>query len=124
MLSFLIILILIAAILLIAVILLQPGKGDLTATFGGIGSQFGAVFGMQKAGDILSKTTKVLAIIILALVLITNKFFVAGHRNDVQVVKPVTQGVAIPAQQQGALKAPPTAPPAQQQQQPQQGKGK
>ena len=117
MLSFLIIMILVAAILLIGVILLQPGKGDLTATFGGISSQFGAVFGMQKAGDILSKTTKVLAIIILALVLITNKFFVAGHKSDTQVLKPVTQGAKVPVQQQGSLKAPPVAPPVQQQQQ-------
>jgi preprotein translocase subunit SecG len=118
MLSLMIILIIIAAVLIIGVILLQPGKGDLTATFGGISSQMGAVFGMQKAGDILSKTTKVLAVIILLLVLLTNKFFVGGHSNaPAQQLKPVTQGAAIPAQP--AL-APPPAAPMQQQQQPQQ----
>ncbi|RLD46376.1 MAG: preprotein translocase subunit SecG, partial [Bacteroidetes bacterium] len=41
--SILMALILIGAVLMIAVVLLQPGKGDLTATFGGISSQMGSV---------------------------------------------------------------------------------
>ncbi|NLO20268.1 MAG: preprotein translocase subunit SecG, partial [Ignavibacteria bacterium] len=46
------IIIIICSILLIAVVLLQPGKGDLSATFGGISSQMGSMFGMQKTAYI------------------------------------------------------------------------
>ncbi len=117
--SILIILILMGAILMIAVVLLQPGKGDLTATFGGLSSQFGAVFGMQRANDLLAKVTKWIAAIILVLILLTNKFFVSQHSVE-QQVKPVTEGTSVPTQQQmpGALTPPPVAPqPGQQPQQ-------
>jgi len=107
----LIILILFGAILMIAVVLLQPGKGDLTATFGGLSSQFGAVFGMQRANDLLAKVTKWIAAIILVLILLTNKFFVSQERIELQQ-KPVTEGAAVPTQQQmpGSLTPPPVQP--------------
>ncbi len=112
MLSILIIIILLGAILLIAAVLLQPGKGDLTATFGGISSQFGAVFGMQRANDLLAKITKWIAAIILILILITNKFFVNQDKVEEQV-KPVTEGAELPIDPQnpGILAPPPLMPP-------------
>jgi len=117
--SILMALILIGAVLMIAVVLLQPGKGDLTATFGGISSQMGSVFGMQRANDMLAKITKWLAAIILILILLTNKFFVGGNETT-QQVKPVTEGVQVPTQQiPGALAPPPVSPvPAQQKSEP------
>ncbi|ROL62428.1 preprotein translocase subunit SecG [Bacteroidetes/Chlorobi group bacterium ChocPot_Mid] len=106
----LIILILFGAILMIAVVLLQPGKGDLTATFGGLSSQFGAVFGMQRANDLLAKVTKWIAAIILILILLTNKFFVSQDTVKEQL-KPVTEGASVPAQQApGNLAPPPVTP--------------
>ncbi len=108
-------LILIGAVLMIAVVLLQPGKGDLTATFGGISSQFGSVFGMQRANDMLAKITKWLAAIVLILILLTNKFFVGGNTTT-QQVKPVTEGVQIPAQQMPRTLAPPPVSPIPSQQ--------
>lgn len=69
------ILIVILSIVLIISILLQPGKGDLSATFGGLGGQFGARFGMQRTADFLSKFTKIIAAIILLLAYIANKLF-------------------------------------------------
>ncbi|MFH1050677.1 MAG: preprotein translocase subunit SecG [bacterium] len=117
--SILIILILFGAVLMIAVVLLQPGKGDLTATFGGLSSQFGAVFGMQRANDLLAKVTKWIAAIILVLILLTNKFFVSQESVE-QQLKPVTEGASVPTQQQmpGALTPPPVSPqPGQQPQQ-------
>lgn len=112
-------LIFIGAILMIAVVLLQPGKGDLTATFGGISSQMGSVFGMQRANDMLAKITKWLAAIILLFILLTNKYFV-GTNDSTQQVRPVTEGVQVPAQQMpGALAPPPVSPmPTQQKSEP------
>ncbi|MBI5324011.1 MAG: preprotein translocase subunit SecG [Ignavibacteriae bacterium] len=100
----------IGAILLILAVLLQPGKGDLTATFGGLSAQFGAVFGMQRANDLLAKVTKVIAAIILILIIASNKFFI--HTEVEQMQKPVTQGAAIPADQ-SPLKPPPAPLPQQ-----------
>jgi protein translocase SecG subunit len=118
--TFLTIIIFFGAILLIAVVLLQPGKGDLTATFGGLSSQFGAVFGMQRANDLLAKITKWIAAIILILILITNKYFV-GQDTYVEQKKPVTEGAEIPYEQPapGALAPPPVSPIPGAEQQPQ-----
>jgi len=100
------IIIILAAVALIAVVLLQPGKGDLSASFGGIGGQFGSMFGMQKTMGILAKTTRILAIVILVLVLLVNKFFVS---QDQQVErKAVTEG-AKPAS--GNIAPPPVSAP-------------
>ena len=105
------ILILFGAVLVIIAVLLQPGKGDLTATFGGLSSQFGAVFGMQRANDLLAKVTKWIAAIVLVLVLLTNKFFV-GQETAEQQIKPVTEGAELPIDQKnpGVLAPPPVAP--------------
>ena len=110
--SILIILSIIGAILVIFAVLLQPGKGDLTATFGGISAQFGQVFGMQRANDLLAKITKVIAAIILILILLTNKFFIGGAPEAKQPT-PVTQGAHVPAQQQSPFTPPPTPLPDQ-----------
>ena len=99
------ILIILASIFLIIAVLLQPGKGDLTATFGGLSGQFGSMFGMQKTKNILSTTTKVLVASIFVLALLVNRFFVSGvgHQTG-QTVKPVTEGAKVPV---GNLAAPP-----------------
>ncbi len=100
------IIIILLAIALIAVILLQPGKGDLSASFGGLGGQFGSMFGMQKTMGILAKTTRIIAIIILVLVLFVNKFFVAQDQEVER--KAVTEG-AKPAS--GNISPPPVSAP-------------
>jgi preprotein translocase subunit SecG len=89
-----VIILIIAAILLIGVILLQPGKGDLSPTFGGLTTQFGTMFGTQRTMDFLQKTTRALIIIILLLSLIANKFLLRS--GGTQEIKPVTQGAKIP----------------------------
>lgn len=91
------IIIIICSILLIAVVLLQPGKGDLSATFGGISSQMGSMFGMQKTANILTRITKALAIAILVLTLFANKFFVGTGDYAPNELKPVTEGASKPA---------------------------
>lgn len=99
-----IILLIIASILLIGVILLQPGKGDLSPTFGGLTTQFGTMFGTQRTMDFLQKTTRVLIIVILLLSLFANKFLLKTDGR--QEIKPVTQGAQIP-------KTVPTTPPVE-----------
>ncbi|ROL59422.1 preprotein translocase subunit SecG [Bacteroidetes/Chlorobi group bacterium MS-B_bin-24] len=88
------ILLIIGSILLIGVILLQPGKGDLSPTFGGLGAQFGTMFGAQRTMDFLQKTTRALIVAILLLSLIANKFLLRSSGQS--EIKPVTQGAPIP----------------------------
>jgi preprotein translocase subunit SecG len=90
------IVLLIVAILLIGVVLLQPGKGDVSATFGGLSSQFGSMFGMKKTTDLLTKLTIILAASILVLTLLVNRFFISP--GEIQHAKPVTEGAALPSQ--------------------------
>lgn len=97
------IIIFLAAILLILVVLMQPGKGDMISGLSGIGGQFNSMFGTRKTMNFLSKATMVLAATIFVLSLLTNKFFIS---NEVQVQKAVTEDVDIPTQ------TIPAAPPA------------
>jgi protein translocase SecG subunit len=93
MLSVISLLIIILTLLLIGAILLQPGKGDLSSTFGGIGSQMGSMFGMQRTVTLLAKITKIIAIIILILTLGANKFFIS---REVEMEKLSTEGAELP----------------------------
>lgn len=110
--SVLAIIIILLAVALIAVVLLQPGKGDLSASFGGLGSQFGSMFGMQKTMGILAKTTRIIAIIILGLVLMINKFFVGQDQGESR--RAVTEGAKT---ESGNIAPPPAQNPGMQQQQ-------
>lgn len=105
------------AILLIAVVLIQPGKGDMAAGFGGVGMGLGSMFGNRRATDLLTKITIGLAASILVLSVVANKFMTNQVASE---ATPVTQGAAappaaapnIPVQQQQQNQAQP----AQQQQ--------
>ncbi len=88
------IIMILGAILLIGVILLQPGKGDLSPTFGGLTTQFGTMFGTQRTMDFLQKLTRGLIIAILLLALFANKFLIRSSSEE--TVKPVTQGAKPP----------------------------
>jgi protein translocase SecG subunit len=90
------IIIMISSLLLIGAVLLQPGKGDLTATFGGLSSQIGSAFGMQKATDLLGKITKWLFAIIAVLVLATN-FIIQYFDDTPDVQKAAIENVDAPA---------------------------
>lgn len=95
--TFLTLLTLLSAILLIIVVLLQPGKGDLAPTFGGLTTQFGTMFGTQRTMDFLQKLTRGLIIAILLLSLFANKFI--NRSRGPEEIKPVTQGAKIPMSQ-------------------------
>lgn len=90
---------LLVSILLIVVVLLQPGKsGDLGSVFGGGGGSSESVFGASGAVPFLSKVTRVLAVLFL-LSSLTLGYFAA---------KNVTSSIVtdIPAAQQTTDLAP------------------
>ena len=78
----------IASLVLIAVILLQAGRGGgLAESFGGGGSSQTTIFG-QKAGDFLTKATTVCAILFLCTSL--SLAFLSGKRK-----KSLMEGVKV-----------------------------
>lgn len=91
--GFLMALILIIAVLLILVVLLQPGKGDMISGLGGLGGQFSSVFGSRRAMDFLTKLTIGFAAAVLILSLVTNKFFL---KTD-EIQKLPTEGINVSA---------------------------
>ena len=75
---------LLVALMLIAVILLQQGKGaDMGASFGAGGAN--TVFGASGAGNFLTRATWVLAGIAIALVL--TLAYLSSHRNKAEAEK-------------------------------------
>lgn len=92
--TFLLILMIIIAILLIIVVLVQPGKGDMVTGMGTIGTSITSMFGSRRAADMLTKITIGLAVSLMLLVIVTNKFFVGNH--SVEATKAITEGVALP----------------------------
>ena len=125
---FMCILLVLAGILLVAAVLIQPGKGaGLTAGMGGVTGQISGMFGARRTADFLQKFTIGLALAILLLAVITNKFFLSTPSvAGVDERAPITTGAAKPAPQpiqqgapaQGAPQQ--AAPQGQQQAQPQQ----
>ena len=88
------ILLIIISGLLIIVVLLQPGKGDMLAGIGGgLQSNLTSMFGTRRTMDLLMKITIGLAIAILVLTIATNKFFVSHNEN---VPKPIIEGTELP----------------------------
>jgi len=83
----------ILSLLLIGVILLQPGKGDMISGMSGLGGTFSNMLGSRRATDLLSKITIGLATVIILLTVVTNKFFVGGGSDG---PRPVTEGVVVP----------------------------
>jgi preprotein translocase subunit SecG len=77
--TFLITLIIILAVLLVLVILAQDSKGGVGAAFGAGASQ---IMGVTKTGNILEKSTWVLAIAILALSLSSSAFYSTSQQTQ------------------------------------------
>lgn len=104
----LMVLTLLASVLLILVVLLQPGKGEMISGMSGLGGAMSSAFGSTRAVKGLQKLTIYLAAIIAGLVLVINLFFVGGTTGS-SVPKPVTEGAAMPMTEQAAP-APQVAP--------------
>ncbi len=97
------------SIMLILAVLIQPGRGELSSSFGGIGGQFGSLFGMRRTMDFLTKLTIGLGTALFILSIIANKFFL-GTAQETR--EPVTVGAPVPSPQ--SLPSPPIpTPPSQ-----------
>jgi preprotein translocase subunit SecG len=92
--TLLMILALLVSILLIAVVLIQPGKGDAATGLGALGGQFGSMMGMRRAADFIIKTTIVLATVLLVLSYAINKFFLPSGGG----IRTLIEGVEAPAE--------------------------
>ncbi|MCX7984786.1 MAG: preprotein translocase subunit SecG [Bacteroidetes bacterium] len=94
------------AILLMVVVLMQSSKGGgLAGSFGG--ANLGAVFGVRRTSDFLTKATQWLAAIFIVLALVINLWFLprgASTRESVIQSAPPTQSLPpiqeAPASQQ------------------------
>lgn len=69
-----IVLMIILGLLLIAAVLIQPGKGDMATSMSGFGNQLGSMFGSRRASDLLTKITIVIGASIMVIALLANKF--------------------------------------------------
>ena len=109
--SFLIFIVVIDAVVLIAAILLQAGKGSgLAASFGGASSSPDAFIGIRQAGNLLTKATWWCAGIFLGL-----SFVLQVMSTRTQVPKSVledTFGTPAPASAPAPVGGPSTAAPA------------
>jgi protein translocase SecG subunit len=109
---FMILLFVLSALLMI-VVLLQPSKGDMISTLGGIGGQFTSVFGARGGMEKLHKITVGLAIAIVVISILVNK--VGLDRGQEVVAKPVVEGTSVPTQRNPIMPPLQRAQPQQQQ---------
>ncbi len=96
--TFLVFVEIILAVLLIIAILLQNSKGGgLAGSLGG--GNIGAVFGVRRASDFLTKATTYLATTFIVLCLVINLFFLPGKgRTSQESVIQTGQSSVPPAQ--------------------------
>ncbi len=102
-----VLLMVVLSILLILAVLIQPGRGELSSSFGGLGGQFGSLFGMRRTMDFLTKLTIGLGAALMLLSIVANKFFLGAAEGTRE---PVTVGAPVPLPQ-SLPTPPPQAPP-------------
>ena len=89
--AFLFIVHIVVCIFLVAVILIQPGKGDAGI---GFGSSSQSIFGSKGAGNFLTKTTTVCAVVFL-----TTSFFLTRSRIQEYNKSVISGDVDTPTEQ-------------------------
>ncbi|NOY05614.1 MAG: preprotein translocase subunit SecG [Chlorobi bacterium] len=105
----LMVLLVIISILLTVVILMQASKGvGLSGAFGG-GGGMGAMLGVRKTSDILARTTWILAVSLIVLILIVNLFFLP--RGEIRESVLERSASEVPVQQPQAPAQQPAQPP-------------
>lgn len=116
--TFLILVAVFASILLILVVLIQPGKAEMISGMGGLGGQINNMLGVRTGRNFMQNLTIGLLAAIALLALVVNKVFLPG---EVQQKGPVTVGREIPVESAPVAPAPAPAPVQSQPAQPQQG---
>lgn len=84
--------------LLIGLVLIQPGKGDIASGMSGIGGQFASQMGMRRAADLIVKMTIGFAGALMLFSLLGNKFFAGSSSpEEVDSKNSLIEGATIPA---------------------------
>lgn len=114
-----IILCMFASILLVLVVLVQPGKADMISGMGGFGGQFTNLLGVRQSRNILQNLTIGLAAFLMVASILVNRFMLPTGEGAERA--PITTGAEAPVVSPGTTvpqAAPAPAPaPAQQPQQ-------
>ena len=92
--TLLIILSVFASILLILVVLIQPGKAEMISGMGGLGGQAMNLFGVRQSRNFLQNLTVGLTAAIMVFALLVNRIFLDSESAE---RAPVTQGQQRPA---------------------------
>ncbi len=85
-----------ASILLILVILIQPGKAEMISGMGGLGGQAMNLFGVRQSRNVLQNLTIGLTVAIMVMAVLVNKVFLDDGSTGQRA--PVTQGAELPTQ--------------------------
>ncbi|MCO6467018.1 MAG: preprotein translocase subunit SecG [Bradyrhizobiaceae bacterium] len=111
--TFLILISVFASILLILVVLIQPGKSEMISGMGGLGGQINNMLGVRTGRNLLQNITIGLLVALAVLAIVVNRVFLS---TDVEQKGPVTVGRELPTQSAPtpAAPAPQPAQPAQQ----------
>ncbi|HCN04487.1 MAG TPA: preprotein translocase subunit SecG [Bacteroidetes bacterium] len=116
--TLLIVLCIVAAVLLILAVLVQPGKADMIAGMGGFGGQFSNVFGHRQSRNILQNLTiGLLAFILLASIAVNTVFKTEVSTEGTSAIRGADVTLPPAGPGQGAPTQQPQAAPAQPQQQ-------
>jgi protein translocase SecG subunit len=92
--SLFLVLTLIVSLLLIAVVLIQPGKADMISGMGGLGGQMTNLIGVRQSRNVLQSLTIGFAVFLVVAAIIVNKFFVeTGGSTE---AKTAAEGATIP----------------------------
>jgi preprotein translocase subunit SecG len=89
------IILILLSFLLVVIVLVQPGKGDMISGISGISGQFNSILGSSAASTFLVKFTWGLAIAIGVLIISANVFFV-GTGQTSSAIKAPTEGMSVP----------------------------
>lgn len=119
--TFLILLAVFASILLVLVVLIQPGKSEMISGMGGLGGQINSMLGVRTGRNFLQNLTIGLLVAVAAISLLVNRVFLS---SEAEAKGPVTVGRELPTNEPAPMAPAPAPAPAQQGQgtaQPQQG---
>ena len=100
----------IVSVLLILIVLVQPGKADMISGMGGLGGQMSNLLGVRQSRNILQNATMILLGSLVLVSVVVNKFFISSGGSGSERA-PVSQGVEVPvAPPSGPTQAPQTQP--------------
>ncbi len=83
----------IASILLILIVLVQPGKADMISGMGGLGGQMTNLLGVRQSRNILQNATMILLGSLVLVSIVVNKFFISSGGTE---RAPISTGVEVP----------------------------